>query len=296
MSAFSAGWLALREPVDADSRSVSLVTTLVSRLAVSGRPGPLQVVDLGAGTGANLRYLAPRLGGPQEWVAVEQDRALLDTLDQRLSQWATELGCAFGREGEFLVVRGQTFGCRVRKQQTDLRRLEHLTIPDRALVTASALLDLVANDWLKRLAERCAAVEAVVYFALSYDGRIKLSPVDPLDDMVRELINRHQRTDKGFGTATGPDSARTCTKNFGARGYEMTAAGSDWVLGPLHRDLQLALLDGWSEAAAEMAPERRNDIAEWRQRRNAHVAAGLSEVHVGHIDTMGFSSPGGPQT
>src|SRR5512145_1693947 len=41
------------------------------------------VVDLGAGTGANLRYLAPRLGSPQDWLAVDSDPVLLGELARR---------------------------------------------------------------------------------------------------------------------------------------------------------------------------------------------------------------------
>jgi spermidine synthase len=39
--------------------------------------GRLRVVDLGAGTGANLRRLAPLLGSGQRWTLVELDPALV---------------------------------------------------------------------------------------------------------------------------------------------------------------------------------------------------------------------------
>ena len=39
---------------------------------------------------------------------------------------------------------------------------------------------------------------------LTYDGRMTLTPPDPFDAHVRRLVNRHQRTDKGFGAALGP--------------------------------------------------------------------------------------------
>ena len=42
------------------------------------------------------------------------------------------------------------------------------------LVTTSALLDLVSDDWLERLAIEAAARRLPVYAALSYDGRIEL--------------------------------------------------------------------------------------------------------------------------
>ncbi|MDJ0891981.1 MAG: class I SAM-dependent methyltransferase, partial [Gammaproteobacteria bacterium] len=79
MSGFSGEWLALREPVDDRSRS----GTLVTRLSARAPEGRLRVLDLGAGTGANLRYLAPRLGGEQEWLLVDHDSSLLGLVEER---------------------------------------------------------------------------------------------------------------------------------------------------------------------------------------------------------------------
>ena len=48
------------------------------------------------------------------------------------------------------------------------------------------------------------------------------------------------------------------------------------------------LIDGWAQAAAEIEPSRARDIAAWRDRRLAHVAAGWSELLVGHEDVTGI--------
>src|SRR5262249_58931637 len=49
------------------------------------------------------------------------------------------------------------------------------------LVTASALLDLVSDDWLDRLVTEVAARQLPFYAALNYDGRVSFDPVEPLD-------------------------------------------------------------------------------------------------------------------
>ncbi len=56
MSGFDAAWLALREPHDHAARSASLADRFA--LAVGARP---RLTDLGAGTGANLRYRGAHL-------------------------------------------------------------------------------------------------------------------------------------------------------------------------------------------------------------------------------------------
>ena len=77
------------------------------------------------------------------------------------------------------------------------------------LVTTSALLDLVSHDWLDRLVTEAAARRLPVYAALSYDGLATLEPADPFDRAVIDAVNQHQRRDKGFGPALGPDAAAT---------------------------------------------------------------------------------------
>ena len=72
--AFSPDWLALREAADHRSRA----RPLVSRLRAAWRAhGWTRLVDLGSGTGSNLRYLAPRLPGRQEWTLIDHDARLL---------------------------------------------------------------------------------------------------------------------------------------------------------------------------------------------------------------------------
>src|SRR5690606_5319221 len=69
-------WLRLRFEADRRSRSDALLSRV--REHCTGRP-TLRVLDLGAGAGANLVYLAPRLPvDEQDWVLVDRDGALLD--------------------------------------------------------------------------------------------------------------------------------------------------------------------------------------------------------------------------
>ncbi len=265
MSGFTTDWLALREPADALARDAALIGPFVPGTGATRR-----VVDLGAGTGANLRYLAPRLGGPQDWLAVDSDPTLLGAL----------------------AARAAPAGVRVRTLRLDLARdLEALPLGEHALVTAAALLDLVAAPWLARLAARCVVAQAGVLFALTYDGRIEWSPADDGDARIRELVNLHQGTDKGFGPALGPAAAAVAGRVFEERGYRMRRARSDWMLGTESHALQAALVDGWVAAALEIAPREAAAFEDWRRRRHAHLATGASRLRVGHVDLAGELAP-----
>lgn len=277
MSGFSADWLRLREPADAAARDASLV-------ALHSRP-EITIVDLGAGSGANLRYMAPRLGGAQTWTLVDNDTALLAAATTATVQWAAALGADEGAE---LGDENRSFTTRVTMRELDLARdLAALELPRGALVTSSALLDLVSARWLDDLAQRCAAAGAPVLFALIYDGRTTCEPAEPEDAEALALFNRHQLGDKGFGPALGPAAARAAEQAFGSLGYRTETRASDWRLEPRDAALQRALVDGWLGAALELAPQRAAMLRGWHRRRLEHVEQGRSRIGVGHADVAG---------
>lgn len=263
-----AEWLTLRESADFAARSTALTEALAGQLAPQR---PLRIVDLGTGTGSNVRYLAPHLPKPQAWLAVDADAAVL-------GECAARLAADSAFDGQ-LETRLTTLG----------EAIDPQLLASRQLVTASALLDLVSERWIDSLAAACRAADACALFALTYDGGSSCEPREIEDDEVRELMNRHQRSsDHGFGRAAGPDAAAITVRAFADAGYEVRRARSDWQLGPEQRELQRELIQGWAAAAIEIAPDRANAIAHWLARRLAHVAAGRSHIAVGHEDIIAW--------
>jgi len=186
-------------------------------------------------------------------------------------------------------VTGDGFACRARRARADLAAdLESIEVPERALVTSSALLDLVSAEWLRALVRRCHRAAADVYFSLTYDGRTVCTPADDTDAEVLELFNRHQASDKGFGPALGPTAGLRAVDSFVARGYRVASRTSDWRIGPNAAPFQRELLLGWLSAALEIAPQRRTTLEAWHRRRVAHVDAGVSTLVIGHVDLLGM--------
>jgi hypothetical protein len=273
VSGFSVDWLALREPVDAAARCVRLsAVALDALMGTRARCAAscIDVIDLGAGTGANLRYVAPLLDGEQNWLLVENDPLLLAAAAAHLQSWPPKVRC----RAQFLALDLAT-------------QLHDLPLRAGSLLTASALLDLVSEEWLRTLVEHVATAGAIAWFALTYDGRIECYPPEPEDSQVRELVNLHQLTDKGFGAALGPGAGRRTEQLLVAHGYQVQCAASDWHLAPEHLALQHALVEGWYQAAIEIAPQRAPALQDWLARRRAHIAAARSELRVGHVDIVG---------
>jgi hypothetical protein len=287
------GWLALREPADAAARSVPLTQAVADRLP---RDGPVRVIDLASGTGSNIRYLAAHLSGEQTWLPVDRDAALLEELPGRMAAWAAARAYDVAVEAGGLSIRGGDLRCRVdRTRRLDLATLGDATIfSGRHLVTASALLDLVSESWLGALARQCHASGAAALFALTYNGESSCVPAEPEDEAIRALMNRHQKTDKGFGTASGPDATDDAARCFSAVGYQVRREASNWVLLPESRGLQRELIEGWAGAAVEIAPQQSALVHDWLTRRLAHVDAGRSHLTVGHEDLAAW--PASPES
>ena len=266
-------WLAAREATDRVSRSAALSQAAVNALP---RDRTVRILDLAAGTGSNFRYLWGYLNAPQDWLLVDADAELLAE---------ASISTAAARR---TVPRTTLDHLNLEMRVMNLGPLDHPGIfSGRDIVTASALLDLVSEAWIQEVARLCRAAGAVALFALTYDGRSSCTPADPVDGMIRDLMNRHQRSnDRGFGRAAGPDATDAAERAFRAEGYQVRRAPSDWVLRAHDNELQRQLFEGWAQAATEMAGEQAETIQGWLARRLRALDTGRSVVRVGHQDLL----------
>jgi hypothetical protein len=107
--------------------------------------------------------------------------------------------------------------------------------------------------------------------------------------MIRDLLNQHQRRDKGLGgPAAGPEAAACAARCFADVGYQVRSEPSNWTLGDSEHELQRRLIEGWAEAAVQVTPEAASTIEHWRRRRIGHVDAKRSRIVVGHLDLAGW--------
>ncbi len=257
---FSAQWLALREPYDRRARSTDVLDAVAA--AFAGRPA-VAVVDLGCGTGSTVRTVGPRLPARQRWRLVDNDLGLLAQ------------AAALARPPDLLIE----------ARTIDLVRDLELALDGAIdLVTTSALLDLVSAEWLDRLAVEAAARRLPVYAALTYQGNATLDPAEPFDLEIVAAVNRHQRRDKGFGPALGPEAGLRAVRAFERVGYAVVTGSSDWEFAPQDQAIQLEVLAGWAGAAGELGDLPQAAIDAWLARRRDLVAAGRSSMRVGHVD------------
>ncbi len=264
MSGFAHDWLALREPYDHAARAPEPGRRLAAWAAGRKR---LRIVDLGSGTGSNLRATAPALACAQDWTLVEHDPALIAAGTPALAGLPADVTAAYAG--------------------LDLARDLASAIPAGTdLVTMAAFLDLVSAAWLDELVALVLERRAALHVVLTCDGGLRWRPGDIFDAEVKRLFEAHQRTDKGFGPALGPAAAAALEARLPTDRGERHVAASDWRLGYADRAIQTALLKGYAGAAAVIAPDQAAEIADWQSQRVRHIEAGRSEHRVGHQDVL----------
>jgi hypothetical protein len=247
-------WLGLREPADAAARSAELAERLRLHLATAGR---LVIHDLGGGSGAMGRWLAPRLPAPQHWVVHDRDEDLLE-----------------------LAVAEASTGATVEGRRSDITRVTRDELAGASLVTASALLDLLTAEELSRMLAACAGCPMLL--ALTVAGRVTLTPEEPLDAPMGTAFNAHQRRDSKLG----PDAVSAAVDELRGTGAEVLVQPSPWRLDAARVDLTAEWLDGWVAAACEQEPALAAKAGAYRDRRLAQAFAGELEVTVDHADLL----------
>lgn len=276
-SYFENEWLDIREPVDARSRSSRLADAAGDWLARYA-PNPVPILDLGAGSGANLRYLAPRWAMPQCWTLIDHDAELLSRAAGNTTHHAPDASIEVTtRTSDLTDALGD--------------------LPAGGLVTAAALFDLVTADWVETLSRACRTADCAVLFALSVDDQVRvIDNASSSPDMAavtrdRDVLARvaaHQKSDKGMGRALGPEAPAKLRESLTAAGYHVFSAVTPWRIDSDDAALGSAAINEWAAAATAEAPATRAENETWAAHRRADLTAGRCTLEIGHQDVLGL--------
>lgn len=257
-----ARWLELRVLADNAARARTegtLLPRLVQYLAASGAAeSGVEVIDLGSGTGANQRWLAPRLPFEQHWLLIDQDSALHRQLPaapptRHITADVEILTSLLDRRGN-----GQ-------------------------LVTCSALLDVLTVDQLEVIGSALTTARQPALFSLTVTGAIELWPSHPLDSHLSRAFDDHQRR----GGRSGPEAVGELTRTLQATDRRLWTTETPWLL-DRHSDREFVrrFLTDRVDAAINQEPSLSSAGADWLGRRLSQLADGTLEISVGHRDLL----------
>ena len=274
---FDGDWLAQREPFDAAARSRTLAAAFADAL-----PEQPVILELGAGAGSLLRWLAPIIGGSQAWLLVDADPVLLERALLTTAEWGEAQGFAVRwRNGLTLLTPDGAW--RIGAQVADIVDLGAVDIGSADGVVCSALLDLVSARWFARLGE---ALRSPLLACLNVDGHDAFRPPHAADAAVRIGFRRDQARDKGFGPSVGHRAEAALRRALVPHGFEVMSAASDWRIPPAAVEMLQSMVRGHAGAASRWMPSARGAIAAWQAARLRQAASGRLSLRVGHRDIL----------
>ena len=257
-----ARWLALRVEADdaARARTVdSLLPRLVQYLAAAGADDSgVDVIDLGSGTGANQRWLSPRLPFEQRWLLVDHDHAL-----QRHHPAAPGTRLLTADVGILPSIVNQSGSAQ--------------------LVTCSALLDVLTSGQVEALGSALAEARQPALFSLTVTGGMELWPPHPLDADLLGAFNDYQRRSGG----AGPEAVHILDRTLRPTDCRLWTAETPWQL-DRHSDGEFVrrFLSDRVDAAVAQDPSLDSAGAVWLALRLAQLAEHALEISVGHRDIL----------
>jgi len=220
-----------------------------------------------------LRATAPLLGPEQTWTLIDWAPALVAAAADRLTAWADSAQW----QSDILVLGKGELRLSVRFTHADLaRELETALPPEADLVTASALFDLVSEAFIGRLAAAVALRGAALLSALTYNGELRWMPPSVADAQVLDAFNAHQRSDKGFGPAAGPQAGAQLRHALLRAGYAVLEGDSAWHLGKGDEALLEELVAGVAGAATQQLD--RVLIEGWRALARTAAVVGHGDI------------------
>ena len=244
----------MRQRYDADAASRD--PELLAEVVAHTRKREVAVLDLGAGAGANMRFLAPRLEAVrQRWLLVDRDDELLARVESMA-------------------------GVELATECTDFLADEELLAHDWDLITANAVFDLVSEPGLRDFMQRLEAAQflGTVYFTINLDASLAFSPEHPADANVVAAFHAHMQREQPSGRSLGPDSAARVEASLSEHGWQVQSASSDWVIEASDTKFARANL-----AFIETSVPNAKD---WVAMRHAQIEEGTFAMTVAHRDIL----------
>jgi hypothetical protein len=230
-----------------------------------GLGGVLEIIDLGAGTGANQRWLAPRLPFQQRWIHLDHDPTI--SRSQPLPHHT-------------VIIDGSVEA---------LERLLADGASDHRLVACSALLDVLTTDHLDAVCRAVINNQVPALFSLSVTGTQSISPMDPRDQLLLAAFNDHQRR---AGRA-GPDAITLAVDTLCTGGFTVRIQETPWQLATSSDSAFVEqLLQERLDAAVAQDPSLAAVATAWLELRRAQLELGVLRIEVGHCDILAL--PGLP--
>ncbi len=268
-------WLNQRFDYDSRSRNLDLEKEFLASLA---ELETINIIDLGSGSGANLKYLSPKIDGQQVWHLIERDKSLMNHAEKTI---------------ELVKQTNQAKLRSVHKIIADFtdKDLNVFKETERRVFLANAVFDIIPLatflTFLDLLGSRpCNNV--ILYFTIHINEDLTIQPIHPLNQKYLSLFHQHMQRDQNGKRAMGPNTVREISNTLSQRGFLVKTADSSWDIKEDSSFLK-SNFDFIICATRELlGPKEVGEWEEWVQFHLKAIDQGKSRLHVGHQDILAY--------
>jgi hypothetical protein len=288
-------YLRAKRTVDDRALDRRLVDALGEWLAARAveRPGPLRVLEIGAGIGTMLtRFLEWDVlpEGDIRYVALDLQPENVAALGEYLDEWAGDHDVTIAGD-ETVTLDDGAHRVTVEPVVADAVDYAADAPPEYDLLVGAALLDVLDRDALGTILGTVAP-GGLYYFPITFDGATRFRPPHPADSEIERRYHDHMDAKPGGSSRAGGDVLDRLHRLDGAT--LLSVAGSDWVVRPVAGSYPADeayflrhILDTVEGAVGEMAGEAFTELDAWLARRREQVDAAELLYHTHQLDFLG---------
>ena len=282
-------WLAHRFACDAQARHHEIEHKFLAFF--EQHQTALKVVDVGSGTGANVRYYFDRIPHTQEWTLIGQSTQLLDEGVNSLSAFAQEndYGWQHQSNNTFVLTDAEKTAT-IKLVSGSIEHIEQLAdLPQADIVTANAVFDLLSFEQFDALVEKLAQHDVCLLATLNY-YETSFLPFFKEDHRFLRWYHMHMKRPQPMGIAMGPDCSEEMLDLLAQHHMMIEQEGSQWHLKKCDSTMHRYLLHFIEHAIAELSlsPEEKQDFDAWINKKKDLCRQRELEIIVDHSDIFAY--------
>lgn len=292
-------YLRAKRTVDDRSLDRRLLDRLQSELRTRDRPGPLRILEVGAGVGTMVERLLEwdllPPGERVEYTALDVDPANVRTIRDRLPAWASDRGIDAALADGTVTLDGST---RVVVDPVVADATDFVPAADREwdLLVGAAVLDIIGLDALLALLSGLGE-GGCWYFPITFDGGTRFAPTHSADDTVEAAYHQHMDEKPGGDSRAGQHALERLGQSTATR--VLGVAGSDWAVYPVDGEYPgdeayflRYVLDTIERSLSELegGPDEET-LAAWLERRRRQIDRGELTYLTHQLDLLGRVGP-----
>ena len=283
-TAYYLDWLAERYHFDAAARNPAVEQKFLHTLPAQDT---ISLVDVGAGSGANCRYLMEKITTDQQWLLIEQNPDFSQASLQALQEYASRQGYTSILEQNTLIIQTPTKTVQVKARCGSLLEIDGLAnLSNTDAVVANAVFDLFTPAQFEAFVSTLAQHSLIFLSTLNYEN-MSFSSGNGQDEKVIALYHAHMLRQQTVGKAMGPTCVPQMIEILQKQRYTVSSGNSVWHIQRKHEKMISYLLSFMESSIVELplTPEDTWLLKQWKKQKEA---ASDFTLTIEHQDILGY--------